>query len=328
MMKRNSIVKAIILVMTVGSLLIGTSLGAFAQSVSADIKSELPKELKIGDSISHSENSLSVSGLQEYAGYTFSAWTEGDALQVPEYGGIGGGDDNITTVSEDGSAKIYIYGDYVAVKEGTVNIHPYILKRPDGYPEDYVYGINELQIELLEKAFNEETGLNVRINQISLDDPNFNRLQSWVNEHADEYYEAAKSLCIEVGTPITVTVKAAGGDNNTNNSETETKRTALKKLSEEKSFNKSDYTEESFKAYSAALEKARQVLNNPNAAKEEIENAQNELNKAISGLKRRAADAGSELPKTGDGFSRLAILLLIVSATGIVLSAKKITHNI
>lgn len=244
---------------------------------------------------------------------------------------MGDGDDTITTVSSDGSAELYLFGGYVAVKEGTFNIQPYVLKRPDGYDEAWIYGINELEIDLLEEAFNAETGLNISIDDISPDDPNFERLQSWVNEHEAEYYEMAKHQCIKVGEPITVTVKANGGDDISLKANIEERKAALKMLAEEKTYNKSEYTAESYKLYSEALEKAKQVLNNPDATVEEIENAENELNKAISGLKPTAsapsntsAETNTTSPKTGDNFSVIAIVLLLASFIGVAFSVKKI----
>ena len=96
-------------------------------------------------------------------------------------------------------------------------------------------------------------------------------------------------------------------------------------------YNKSEYTAESYKTYSVALEKVKQVLNNPDATVEEIENAQNELNKAISGLKptpvassSTSSETNATSPKTGDNFSVIAIVLLLASIIGIAFSAKKI----
>ena len=309
----------------------GTCFGAFAETVSAEVTTKLPQTLNIGDTISYQDNTLSVSGLEEYVGYTFSVLTDGDALQVPEDGGMGDGDDTITTVSSDGSAELYLFGGYVAVKEGTFNIQPYVLKRPDGYNEAWVYGINELEKDLLEEAFNAETGLNISIDDISPEDPNFERLQSWVNEHETEYYEMAKNQCIKVGEPITVTVKANGGDNTSLKANIEAKKAALKILAEEKTYNKSEYTAESYKIYSEALEKAKQVLNNPDATAEEIENTQNELNKAISGLKPTASassntssETNATSPKTGDNFSVFSIGIFLISLIAVALSAKKL----
>lgn len=330
-MKRNTIKKALISVMTVGALSLCACFGAFAENVNADVTTKLPQSLNIGDTVSYQDNSLSVSGLEEYAGYTFSVLTDGDALQAPEDGGMGGGDDTITTVSSDGSAELYLFGGYVAVKEGTFSIQPYVLKRPDGYNEAWVYGINELETDLLEEAFNAETGLNISIDDISPDDPNFERLQSWVNEHEAEYYEMAKNRCIKVGEPITVTVKANEGDDISLKANIEVRKAALKKLAEEKTYNKSEYTAESYKTYSVALEKVKQVLNNPDATVEEIENAQSELNKAISDLKptpvassSTSSETNATSPKTGDNFSVIAIVLLLASIIGIAFSAKKI----
>lgn len=330
-MKTNTITKALISVMTVSALSLCACFCAFAENVNADITTKLPQTLNIGDSISYQDNTLSVSGLQEYAGYTFSVLTDGDALQAPEDGGMGDGDDTITTVSSDGTAELYLFGGYVAVKEGTFNIQPYVLKRPDGYDEAWIYGINELEIDLLEEAFNAETGLNISIDDISPDDPNFERLQSWVNEYETEYYEMAKNQCIKVGEPITVTIKANGGDDISLKANIEERKAALKMLAEEKTYNKSEYTAESYKLYSEALEKAKQVLNNPDATVEEIENAENELNKAISGLKPTASassNTSSEInatsPKTGDNFSVISIVLLIASFIGVAFSVKKI----
>lgn len=330
-MRKNIIKKALISATTICTLCFGTCFGAFAETVSAEVTTKLPQTLNIGDTISYQDNTLSVSGLEEYVGYTFSVLTDGDALQVPEDGGMGDGDDTITTVSSDGSAELYLFGGYVAVKEGTFNIQPYVLKRPDGYNEAWVYGINELEKDLLEEAFNAETGLNISIDDISPEDPNFERLQSWVNEHETEYYEMAKNQCIKVGEPITVTVKANGGDNTSLKANIEAKKAALKILAEEKTYNKSEYTAESYKIYSEALEKAKQVLNNPDATAEEIENTQNELNKAISGLKLTASassntssETNATSPKTGDNFSVFSIGIFLISLIAVALSAKKL----
>ena len=330
-MRKNIIKKALISATTICTLCFGTCFGAFAETVSAEVTTKLPQTLNIGDTISYQDNTLSVSGLEEYVGYTFSVLTDGDALQVPEDGGMGDGDDTITTVSSDGSAELYLFGGYVAVKEGTFNIQPYVLKRPDGYDEDWVYGINELEKDLLEEAFNAETGLNISIDDILPEDPNFKRLQSWVNEHETEYYEMAKNQCIKVGEPITVTVKANGGDNTSLKANIEAKKAALKILAEEKTYNKSKYTAESYKIYSEALEKAKQVLNNPDATAEEIENTQNELNKAISGLKPTASassntssETNATSPKTGDNFSVFSIGIFLISLIAVALSAKKL----
>ena len=330
-MRKNIIKKALISATTICTLCFGTCFGAFAETVSAEVTTKLPQTLNIGDTISYQDNTLSVSGLEEYVGYTFSVLTDGDALQVPEDGGMGDGDDTITTVSSDGSAELYLFGGYVAVKEGTFNIQPYVLKRPDGYNEAWVYGINELEKDLLEEAFNAETGLNISIDDISPEDPNFERLQSWVNEHETEYYEMAKNQCIKVGEPITVTVKANVGDNTSLKANIEAKKAALKILAEEKTYNKSEYTAESYKIYSEALEKAKQVLNNPDATAEEIENTQNELNKAISGLKPTASassntssETNATSPKTGDNFSVFSIGIFLISLIAVALSAKKL----
>lgn len=247
--------------------------------------------------------------------------TEGDALQAPASGGMGGGDDTITTVSSDGSAELYLFGGYTAVKEGTFNIQPYVLKRPDGYNEAWIYGINELEMDLLEEAFNAETGLNISMDDISPDDPNFERLQSWVTENEAEYYERAKSQCIKVGEPIIVTVQAKGGES------IETKKAALEKLLNGKTYQKSAYTAESYQIYTAAVEKVKQVLANPGATIGEIESAQNALNTAISGLKPTADTSTATSPKTGKRFSQLVLTFLLVSMTAGAFSVKKITER-
>lgn len=129
-MKTNTITKALISVMTAGAVSLCAGFSAFAENVNADITTKLPQTLNIGDIISYQDNTLSVSGLQEYAGYTFSVLTDGDALQVPEDGGMGDGDDTITTVSSDGSAELYLFGGYVAVKEGILIFSPMFLNAP------------------------------------------------------------------------------------------------------------------------------------------------------------------------------------------------------
>lgn len=76
------------------------------------------------------------------------------------------------------------------------------------------------------------------------------------------------------------------------------------------------YTEKSYAAVKEALAEARKVLRNENATQEEVDEATDALNDAISALKRSTG----KNPGTGDSaMIGLAVLLVVASAAGVIL---------
>lgn len=87
----------------------------------------------------------------------------------------------------------------------------------------------------------------------------------------------------------------------------------------------SDYTEETWKAYAEALEKAEQMLNNPNVSLEELQNAGQQLEKAMAGLVKvnvkptptptPTPNPGVVLPKTGEVHQIKKLVYRITAST-------------
>lgn len=313
-MKIKSITKAVISSVAASILLVGACFGVSAETIKAKITHKIPSTMNIGDIFcgwgSAIDGIIEVTGLENYNGYTFSTMIEGDTFEANPNGGAATTFDCAALI-ENGSAKISVFaGDMVAKKEGTLTIRPYILR---GDTEG-VWTVEYIAEKYFEDEFKRESGLT------GDEQDYFDKFYEWQTPNESKYYQyldSAKEQCIYVGDPIVITVKKDG-----QGATVEQKKASLKKVIEGKRYEKAKYTAESYKVYSAALEKAKQVLNNANATLEEVENAEKELNKAISALK--LADNTGKSPKTGNTKSYYVIALFLCSITAFALSVKKV----
>ena len=96
-------------------------------------------------------------------------------------------------------------------------------------------------------------------------------------------------------------------------------------VNENSSLNASDYTEESWKVFADALQKAQAVLQDESATEQQVQDALAALNSARAGLKLAddstdGNDDGVDLAQTGSSVLPGAVIVACLALTGVIVA--------